>query len=342
MCTTPGFTAPPYHIKTPPYSPKYLPLSYCSTLLFSSLAVVDKATVKPKRSELHTGYLGELFQMRRISDSLKHRSKEVPVYITLGGDLADSANISKALSSQNSRNSFAYLIKYITGGFFKGLHLDWDHPGGRCGDPNDTANLQALVLNLNGTVELMLSVPPSPALVSLYNLSGIIHRLKLVIVKTHTIRQDNLLSCTGDRADAHAAFMAIRASVPESYRNKLAYTIQVGVDKFEPNSAVPAVTDLTSGHPGRTTYRRVCAQYPDVEAPVGVECRLGTFVEHGKEYQVAFAGPRELKARMRNSYADGMGSVPVVVYGLDLDDFLGRCSGGVMSPLVRAVATGGP
>lgn len=57
--------------------------------------------------------------MRRISDSLKHRSKEVPVYITLGGDLADSANISKALSSQNSRNSFAYLIKYITGGFFK-------------------------------------------------------------------------------------------------------------------------------------------------------------------------------------------------------------------------------
>ncbi|KAG0425793.1 hypothetical protein HPB47_027064 [Ixodes persulcatus] len=117
---------------------------------------------------------------------------------------------------------------------------------------------------------------------------------------------------------------------------------KVGVDKFEPNGAVSAATDPTSGHPGRTTYGRVCGLYPDDKEPVNVECRLGTFADYDEEYQVAFAGPRELLARMRNTYADGMGSVPVVVHGIDLDDFLGYCPGGGMSPLIRAIATGGP
>lgn len=115
------------------------------------------------------------------------------------------------------------------------------------------------------------------------------------------------------------------------------------MEKFEPNSAYPVADDPATGRPGRTAYSQVCAKYPDdPKLPSDEECRLGTLVEARRGYPVAFAGPRELVARMQKSYSDGMGAVTVVLHDLDLDDFLGSCHGREMSALVRAIATTKP
>ncbi|KAM7282485.1 uncharacterized protein ISCGN_002635 [Ixodes scapularis] len=232
-----------YHIKRPPYSPIYLPLPYCSKLIASSFAVVDDRLVA-KRGRLDAAYLKELVDMNKAG-WLVRGTQEVPIYMNLGGDRADSANISKALRDPASRKRLAaFVVNYTDSHIIncevvaavhdrrrpaQGVHLDWDHPGAHCGDPNDAANLKDFIADLQAMKmsNVMLSVPPSPDLVDLYNLNQIMDMLKLVIVKTHTLRPDNTLACTGDRADAFAAFAAIRANLSGIYRDKLAYSIQV-------------------------------------------------------------------------------------------------------------------
>ncbi|EEC00364.1 hypothetical protein IscW_ISCW000062 [Ixodes scapularis] len=217
-----------YHIKRPPYSPIYLPLPYCSKLIASSFAVVDDRLVA-KRGRLDAAYLRELVDMNKAG-WLVRGTQEVPIYMNLGGDRADSANISKALRDPASRKRLAaFVVNYTDSHIINGVHLDWDHPGAHCGDPNDAANLKDFIADLQAMKmsNVMLSVPPSPDLVDLYNLNQIMDMLKLVIVKTHTLRPDNTLACTGDRADAFAAFTAIRANLSGIYRDKLAYSIQV-------------------------------------------------------------------------------------------------------------------
>lgn len=51
-------------------------------------------------------------------------------------------------------------------------------------------------------------------------------------------------------------------------------------------------------------------------------------------------GPDEVLTRMRNSYDDGMGDVPIMVYDIELDDFSGQCNPHVTSPLIQALAIG--
>ncbi|KAL1466458.1 hypothetical protein MTO96_042725, partial [Rhipicephalus appendiculatus] len=54
-----------------------------------------------------------------------------------------------------------------------------------------------------------------------------------------------------------------------------------------------------------------------------------------------FSDEAALMQRMSQSYDDGMGVAPVVVYDVDMDDYLGNCSGAAtMSPLVRAPCLG--
>ncbi|CAN8030772.1 unnamed protein product [Ixodes persulcatus] len=217
-----------YHIKRPPYSPIYLPLHYCSKLIASSFAVVDDRLVA-KRGRLDAAYLRELGIMNQAK-RLFHRKQEVPIYMNVGGDRADSANISKALRDPASRRHLAaFIVNYTDSHIISGVHLDWDHPGAHCGDPQDAANLKDFIVDLQAMKmsNVMLSVPPSPDLVDLYNLNEIMDMLQLVIVKTHTLRPDNTLACTGDRPDAYAAFTAIRANLSRIYHGKLAYSIQV-------------------------------------------------------------------------------------------------------------------
>lgn len=84
-----------------PYNPMYLPMSFCTAILLSSYAVVDHKAVS-KRPKVDRMILAELVRMRK-TQKLRRHNHEVPVYLTVGGDHLDSANISKALRDFDSR-----------------------------------------------------------------------------------------------------------------------------------------------------------------------------------------------------------------------------------------------
>ncbi|KAH7958953.1 hypothetical protein HPB49_006908 [Dermacentor silvarum] len=110
----------------------------------------------------------------------------------------------------------------------KGVYLDWDYPGDACGSPNDTENLIAFVADLRSlNLSVILAVPPEPALVSHYNLPRAMPLVEYVVVKTHTLRLNRAVYCSGARRYAARVFTDVRSLLPPQLRNKLAYSISV-------------------------------------------------------------------------------------------------------------------
>lgn len=104
-----------------------------------------------------------------------------------------------------------------------------------------------------------------------------------------------------------------------------------------PSKSTPSF-DYHTRQPGKTSYDEVCGL--EKSAGAGSEECAVVFksIEGATDVLVsAFAGPDELRSRLRSAYDQGFGDTPVAVFDIDLDDFLGRCGEG-MSPLLRTLA----
>ncbi|XP_049520328.1 uncharacterized protein LOC125944161 [Dermacentor silvarum] len=273
------------------------------------------------------------------------RGQTTSVYEAIGGDRRDSRNFSYFLSKDTSRFLIADFYTAGRKDTLKGVYLDWDYPGDACGSPNDTENLIAFVADLRSlNLSVILAVPPEPALVSHYNLPRAMPLVEYVVVKTHTLRLNRAVYCSGARRYAARVFTDVRSLLPPQLRNKLAYSISVAPDTFTARQAVmgtvslgPSTWENYTKKPDKTHYAAICHMNA-TRFPEHPECALVS-QGSGTNFKVAtFAGPGELRTRMRKAYDDGMGDVPIVVYDIDLDDFKGHCPAGVMSPLTRTLA----
>ncbi|XP_037508394.1 uncharacterized protein LOC119384307 [Rhipicephalus sanguineus] len=106
-------------------------------------------------------------------------------------------------------------------------------------------------------------------------------------------------------------------------------------------SSGPSVWDTHTQQPGKVRYSAVC-KLDKIRTPDHPECLMASRAAEDDNLLVAtFSDEAALLQRMSQSYDDGMGVAPVAVYNVDLDDYLGNCSGtAIMSPLVRALASG--
>ncbi|XP_054933132.1 uncharacterized protein [Dermacentor andersoni] len=127
----------------------------------------------------------------------------------------------------------------------------------------------------------------------------------------------------------------------------LGYSISVGPETFKAQAAqlgAPVLGmiqwDNTTLQPGRTSYASVCTHTPVLRTAWHPQCLIvARRIDNQTVHVATFADEYALQKRMNRTYADQMAMAPVAVFDIDLDDFAGNCTG-VMSPLIRVVATG--
>ncbi|CAN8003312.1 unnamed protein product [Ixodes hexagonus] len=335
-----------------PYHARYVPVSFCTAVVLHEYGVNGRSA-ESKRPLMMVELVNGIALSRRANPR-EHRGAKVPVYLGVGGDGQDGAHFSRMARDRATLTRLADDLRNIiklSGKFFEGIYIDWDRPRGRCGHDTDTANLRTLVETLNkiGVQNLILAVPPRHEYAKDYDLGPILPYLAHVVVKTHQLRAvNNLVACHGTRAMAAPVLRKFRADFPQHWK-KYIYSVSVAPYTYTTYDAPVlgstakggAIFDWPVKQKDKTSYDQVCKldivqQAQDAECVVAYK-RSGT----GNKIKVAaFAGPQQLWQRMARSYDDNMGSTPVVVYDMDLDDFLGRCTPGVMSPLLEALAAG--
>ncbi|KAM7295881.1 hypothetical protein ISCGN_021111 [Ixodes scapularis] len=337
-----------YSRRRQPYHPKYLPLSFCTAVVVHALTVL-RTTAEQKRPVMDGAYLDALRSLRR-EGRLLHRRSPVAVYLGVGGDWRDSARFSLATRDRAFLTRLAHdLVGLVRRDSFEGLYVDWDHPKGRCGHDGDTQQLRTFVEAIRGQVDGGLLLAVSPVHAGDYGLEALLPLLEYVVVKTHALNGPrHIVACHGTRQMAARALAQLRAEHPE-YWSKFIYSVSVAPYTYRTDSSPQlgatsknhSVFDWPVRQKGRTSYDQVC-KLDVVQQTTDRECAVAyQGSRRSGDFKVAaFAGPQQLWRRMAMSYDDGMGDTPVVVYDLDLDDFLNKCTPSVMSPLVEALAVG--
>ncbi|XP_075556111.1 uncharacterized protein LOC142588363 [Dermacentor variabilis] len=344
-----------------PYVVELLPTTYCSEVIFYALYVnaANPVKVNCKRGDIDGEFLGDL---ARLKQTRTHRGEELRLHLTLGGGPDDSPNFVETLEKHELRDRVIMEL-HSTSNYFDGVNIHWDRPGNACDQEFTPAYFRAFVEALYmRNMSLILTVPPVLKLVRKFWLISLTRYMDYVIVTTHTLRRKGVLDCSGRREFAVASYFAIRDHVLKETGSpflaaKVVYSIALGADVFRATLPLSSPRLLDAGTPSsvfdgptvqtnKTSYDHVCRM------PKGVfdgdsECAYAIRQQSTGGTELAlYAGPEELAARMRNSYASKMGDTTVAVYDLFLDDFGGNCAyaGGPTttgSPLVAAIAETG-
>ncbi|CAN8003310.1 unnamed protein product, partial [Ixodes hexagonus] len=315
-----------YYRNNQPYHPKYIPVSFCTVIIVHDLTVVGTLAEsrRPVMGQVYKEYLTNLHNWKQ----LLHRRSPIAIYLGVGGEWQDSARFSEALHDRMLLTHLANdLVNLVKVDQLSGLYIDWDRPRGRCGRDTDTEQLRTFVETLN-----RLGRSRNTSLPGL--------RLLLTVPPRHEHAKDYEM--------AARALSQFRDEFPAE-RNKFIYSVSVGPYTYKTPGA-PELGATSTGHvifdwpvrhKGRTTYDQVC-KLDIVQQTTDRECAVAyaPSEKSGDLKVAAFAGPQQLWRRMAMSYEDDMGDTPIVVYDLDLDDFLNKCTPSVMSPLTEALAVG--
>ncbi|KAL1418378.1 hypothetical protein MTO96_005749 [Rhipicephalus appendiculatus] len=329
-----------------PYTPYLLPFSYCEAIILTGYGVNGATGSLLEKDNSLTTFARTLQNIQPL-----HGSHKTFVYVTLGGDRVDSANLSQVASDRRARGVLVGELSRNLPQLWQGVHLDWNYPGDKCSkDASAGARYFSELLNdlLNARMSVIVSVPPLEDRMRWYDLNKHMRGIRYVIIKTHTLRYPDLVSCSGERTYAAQAYNEIRKTFDPVFWWKLAYSVSVAPETFTAQTAAlgayssgPSAWDTYTQQPGKAHFATVC-KLDKIRTPDHPECLMASRPADNENLYVAtFSDEAALMQRMSQSYDDGMGVAPVVVYDVDMDDYLGNCSGAAtMSPLVRALASG--
>ncbi|XP_077523029.1 uncharacterized protein LOC144133809 [Amblyomma americanum] len=282
------------------YHADHVPHEFCSSIVHSSLAVFhDRA--QWKRPDVDADFAERLAGQQR---SVQHRGKPMPVYATLGGEAEDNANFTKVLRNEERLKRFSHQLTELLADIrYKGLHVDWNHPQGLCGDRTDTENLLKFVRTLHGMAKkgvlLLLSVPPNLRRLRHYGLEQLLPHLNLVVVATHRLRpRPAVVGCWGRGVDAARVMRAVRAEFTQEWERHFGYSVSVGAHTFTTEgsarlgapSKAPSSFDYYTRQPGKTRYDFVCG-LPRAEQGADPECAIG----YTMDASVATSGRQDMK-----------------------------------------------
>ncbi|XP_065290766.2 uncharacterized protein [Dermacentor albipictus] len=333
----------------------YLPLDYCSEIVVYSYAVNRTSGAIAQKYRSVESYVDALRTLKN-SGQLKHRTNNITVYFTVGGEREDSANLSLVASNKFLLYTFGFdaKAKVLRSQLWEGINVDWNYPGDACSNdvPAGRDHFYTLIDHLSSFhhLRLIVSVPPVKSRLSRYSLDKRVSAVDYVIIKTHTHTASpsllNVVRCSGDQSVAADVFNEALSTFNMTDKANLGYSISVGPETFKAPAAqlgAPVLGmiewDNTTRQPGRTSYASVC-RMPVFLTPSHPECLMVMRrIDNQTVHVATFANETALQQRMNRTYADQMAMAPVAVFDIDLDDVEGKCTG-VMSPLIRAVATG--
>ncbi|KAK8785875.1 hypothetical protein V5799_007761 [Amblyomma americanum] len=89
------------------YLPLHIPYDFCSSLIYSSVAVFHEG-VQWRRPSLDSVFVPNLTDTGQ--SAMKHRGHPRPVYLTIGGEPEDSANFTKVFRNDERRARFAHAM----------------------------------------------------------------------------------------------------------------------------------------------------------------------------------------------------------------------------------------
>ncbi|KAL3189795.1 hypothetical protein MRX96_020823 [Rhipicephalus microplus] len=217
------------------YLPRHMPFDFCSSLIYSSVAILYDR-IQWRRPDMDETFLSH-FLGPVDARPIMHRKHALHVYITLGGEPEDGANFTKAFRDDERLFRFTHNVaEFLVDYGFAGLHVDWDHPNGVCGDRSDKANLLRFAQMLRSQrPERLLLLSVLPEKMQHYGLEQLLPLLTYVVVTTH--RANRYLSSSLVQCSARGSYVArvmfnVRKRFPDMWQYFI-YSVSVGL-KVDP------------------------------------------------------------------------------------------------------------
>ncbi|XP_070387981.1 uncharacterized protein [Dermacentor albipictus] len=212
----------------------YLPVDYCSEIVVYSYAVHGTSGAITWKYQSLRNYTDVLLQLK-TNGRLMHRTNNITVYFTVGGEREDSANLSLVAANDSLLHNFATIATdhALSNTLWEGINVDWNYPGDPCSRPVYTRDLFfKLLTRLNDTgLRLIVTVPPVKSRLSRYSLDKMVSAVDYVIIKTHTHTASpslrNVVRCSGDQSVAADVFNAALSTFNMTDKANLGYSISV-------------------------------------------------------------------------------------------------------------------
>ncbi|KAL3214576.1 hypothetical protein MRX96_034849 [Rhipicephalus microplus] len=206
------------------------PWTYCAVLVLESLTVGTPTAPAMGRRGTFAFNRTTFSEILYFTWHFVSRGKgTLPIYVTVGGQRADSAAFASLFQHPNWETSVLNRLDKL-GTILDGVNLYWNHPGDNCDVNKALINDmdQRLVRKLKQAfTNVMLTVPPSRDLVRNFGLTNaVLEQLTYVLVATHKLgRCDNIVHCGGAQQLAASAFLGVRLDYDVRFWNKFAYSI---------------------------------------------------------------------------------------------------------------------
>jgi len=342
----------------------------CTHIIYS-FAKLDTATGKIESLDPwldlgeggHTGKRG----FKNTTD-LKRRNRKLKVTLAIGGWNEGSVKYSKMAKDPQKRATFVKSVVQMLKEYnFDGLDLDWEYPGKRGGDPADKANFVLLVKELKAAFAnygfiLTAALGAAPGTIEVaYDVPELYKYLDLVHIMAYDYHG------SWDEKTGHNA--PLRAK-PGAVGNDLDFTVESTWKTLMAKGAVASKTvmgvpfygrsfNLINPHDARMGARATktgfSGPYIKENGFLGYNeiCEMlseevGDQQEWTREWDDYSAAPfayngikwvgydDEDSIGKKVQFAMGKGMAGIMVWSVDTDDFLGKCTG-QRFPLLSAI-----
>ncbi|KAH6928258.1 hypothetical protein HPB50_013209 [Hyalomma asiaticum] len=205
----------------------YFPLLHCTDIIVYSLHYISTTKdVEPKRRIFVGGD-----QVLPFASAAYHSYRKVNVYATLGGSRADSPAL--AMASSDAAAVAAKLRDIVSTNKYTGVNFDWDRPNDECDSERNGLLLLLKEFSDVGDRVLVTIAPDADIVKKHYPLLTVpLPQVEYVIVATHRLRAEGVVSCSGGQIEAALAYWAIRKLLEPVFTEKVIYSTAFGGDVY--------------------------------------------------------------------------------------------------------------
>lgn len=289
---------------------------------------------------------------------LKFKYPHLKVLVSFGEYEKDTANLSVLASSEARRATFARnVLAWLVENDYDGVNINWMHPSGPCGSPEDGNNLVKMIEQLRAVISrnrtVALTVPSSKALRrDGYDLRLLEPSVDYFIVQTHDLHSSgsNMTHCAcpymSDDRSLSSVLTDVLKELPSTFDServcfsitfsgtsfRLAATPSVRLSELAKRTVGAGSHGTITRTKGRLAFYEACRlQGPD---PFMDFRELCSYKTQGRDW-VGYETPVSLSSKLSEVFRR-FKTQCVAVWDMDMDDFKGVCGLGKV-PLLRAV-----
>lgn len=288
--------------------------------------------------------------------NLKQRNPALKTLISLGGWKMGSRPFIMLVSNEATMHTFAAnTIKFLRVHGFDGLDVDWEFPNQRGSEIEDKANFIMLLKILHdafvnepnraGRERLMLTAAVGPAeklVTQSYDVPGLIQYLDWIGLITYdfhgeweeTVNVHNALYSDNDESVDRSVQYWLSLGVP---KDKLLVGVPLYGRKFLLNDQLNNTIGAPSSGGGDMPFYEICEMIQSHKiAPVRLQQERVPYFFYQSQW-ITYEDTRSITEKA--AYIRTQGVAGVMVWAVNLDDYIGVCHSGKF-PLLKALKKG--